>query len=308
MNQRIAISDVTLAGIVIIVWGSNFVVMKWGLDRMPALAICAWRFLLSFAPACFFYRFPKGQWRLLISFGGLTGIGQFGLLSIAMQGLISPGLASALVQTQAFFNVGLAALLLNERVKAGQALGCLIAAAGLLVVAFHSDASATAAGILLVLLAALSWASCNVLIRSCAYEGDLVAFMVWMSLFATLPLAALSVVFEGPDRLLLPFSAAGAEIWLIIGWQAYANTIFGYSVWNGLIRRYSLSRIAPLTLLVPLVAMALSALILDEQLPGWKLTAAALILLGVSAPYLMARFGVPGRLPSSSFHGKSRGS
>lgn len=285
MATRITTVHLTLAITVVGIWGANFIVMKWGLNRLPPLTFCTWRFLLSFFPACLFLPAPRGHWRLLIAFGTLTGLGQFGLLCLAMQSLISPGLASVVVQTQAFFNVGLAAVLLKEDIKGAQVMGCLVAGAGLVIIALHGGTSATGAGILLVLLAALSWAFCNVLVRRSGYDGDLVAFMVWASLFATMPLAGLALIFEGAGPLALPLSRPEPDIWLIIAWQAYANTIFGYAVWNGLIRSYTLSRIAPLTLLVPVVAMALAAVLLGEKLESWKAAAAVLILLGIAAPY-----------------------
>ena len=288
MNPRMSRPHLALATIVIFIWASNFVVMKWGLDRLPPLTLCAWRFALSFFPACLFLPAPARRWRLMLAFGMLTGLGQFGLLCIAMRSHISPGLASVVVQTQAFFNMGLAALVLGERIKVGQLTGCIISSTGLLLIAASAETSGTIAGIVLVLGAALSWALSNVILRACRYEGDFVAFMVWSSLFGAIPLAMLSVVFEGAGTILQPLTQPSVAIWLIISWQAFANSIFGYAVWNSLIYRYSLSTISPLTLLVPVLAMAFAVLFVDEQLPSWKLVAAALIVSGVAMPYCVS--------------------
>ena len=285
MNQRMSRPHLALATAVILIWASNFVVMRWGLDRLPPLALCAWRLALSFFPACLFLPAPNARWRLMLAFGVLTGLGQFGLLCIAMRSHISPGLASVVVQTQAFFNIGLAALVLGERIKVGQIAGCIVSAAGLALIAASAETSATIVGILLVLGAALSWALANVILRACHYNEDFVAFMVWSSLFGAIPLAALSVGFEGGATLLEPLTQPSLEIWLIIFWQAFANSIFGYAVWNSLIYRYSLSTISPLTLLVPVLAMALAVIFVDEQLQSWKLAAAALIVSGVAMPH-----------------------
>jgi O-acetylserine/cysteine efflux transporter len=287
MNPRMSRPHSALALAVIVIWGANFVVMKWGLDRLPPLALCAWRFFLSFVPACFFLPVPAGRWRLLTAVGVLTGLGQFGLLCIAMRGLISPGIASIVVQTQAFFTVALAAFLLRETVRPAQIIGCLIAATGLGIIAMNAGTSATLGGVALVLLAALSWAICNVLIKASAYSGDLVAFIVWSSLFAALALAGLSLIFEGAEPLMSPIMRPEGGVWMIFVWQAYANTIFGYAAWNTLIRKYSLSRIGPLTLLVPIVAMAFAALLIGEKLQSWKLLAGVLIISGVAAPFLV---------------------
>lgn len=261
-------------------------VMKWGLDRLPPLTLCTWRVFLSFFPACLLLSPPKAQWRLLLIVGGLMGVGQFGLLAIALQGQISPGLASVVVQTQAFFNVALAAVVLRERIEGAQVLGCLLAACGLAIIALKGGTTATTLGIALVLLSALSWAVCNLLMKRSGFSGDFVGFIAWSSLFATIPLAGLSLLTEGPTALLSPFLRPSLDVWLILAWQAYANNLFGYAVWNGLIRNYGLARIGPLTLLVPVIAIALSALLLGEELADWKLLAAGFIIAGVAAPYV----------------------
>lgn len=295
MTPRIPAAQLALAGLVVLIWGSNFIAVKWGLDRMEPLALCAWRFLFSFIPVCLFLRPPRGHMRLVIAFGILTGLGQFGLLFIAMEHFISPAMASVVVQAQAFFNVALAGVVLKERIRPAQVLGCVVAAAGLVVIGFCGGASATLIGVLLTLSAALSWAVANVIVRKCDYRGDLLNFMVWSSLFATLPLVALSLMLEGPKALLLPITHFDWNLAALIAWQAYANTVFSYAVWNALVRRFSLSRIAPLTLLIPVITIALAVVLLDERLAGWKIVSAALIITGIGLPYLLPPRAAPTR-------------
>lgn len=272
--------------LVILIWGSNFVVVKWGLDRMPPTSLGVWRFVLSFFPACLLLRLRQPRWGLMAVFGVITGVGQFGCLYFAMRGFISPGLASIVVQTQAFFNVGLAVLVLKERVRFAQILGCLLAGAGLTLIAVGAGSSATPIGIGLCLLSALSWASCNVLLRAKQFSGDLLPFLVWSSLFSAVPLMIIALLFEGREAVLFPLAHGDAVLWAIIGWQGFANTLFGYVIWNGLIRTYSLSRIGPLTLLVPVVALSLSVLLLGERLTSLEAAAATLIVAGVALPLL----------------------
>jgi O-acetylserine/cysteine efflux transporter len=285
MSSRITAPHLALAAVVIGIWGSNFVVVKWGLDRLPPLALCTWRVLLSFMPACFLLPPPATHWRLMVAFGSLMGVGQFGLLTVAIQGQISPGLASVVVQAQAFFNVALAAVVLREHIKGTQVLGCILGATGLGLIALKGGTGASGPGLVLVLLSALSWAVCNLLLKRSGFSGDLAGFITWSSLFATIPLAGLSLLTEGAEALVSPLSEPSSDVWLILAWQAYANNLFGYVVWNGLIRHYSLGRIGPLTLLIPVVGIGTSAILLGEELTGWKLAAAGFIIAGVAAPY-----------------------
>ncbi len=299
MNPQAPVPRLALTGMVILIWGSNFIAVKWGLDRTEPLALCAWRFLFSFFPACLILRPPSGHMRMVMAFGILTGLGQFGLLFIAIEHFISPAMASVVVQAQAFFNVALAGVVLKERIGPSQIVGGLIAAAGLVVIGQYGGASATLVGVLLTLSAGLAWAVCNVIVRKCDYRGDMLTFMVWTSLFAGLPLAALSLVLESPTALSAPLTDFDWNLVGLIAWQAYASTLFSYAAWNAIVRRYSLSRVAPLTLLVPVITIGLAVVLLDEQLAEWKILSAALIITGVGLPYLVQhRAGAANETPA----------
>src|SRR5512145_2509150 len=109
------LSHLLLAVAVVAVWGSNFVVIKWGLADLPPFLFATLRFALSAFPLLLFVRRPAVPWRTLAAFGLLLGPGQFGLLFLAMRADIAPGLASLAIQVQVFFTIGLAMLLGGER-------------------------------------------------------------------------------------------------------------------------------------------------------------------------------------------------
>src|SRR5687768_9183286 len=88
-----------LAIAVTAVWGTNFVVIRLGLDDLPPLLFAALRYTFALLPAALFLRRPDVPWRRLAAYGLLIGVGQFGLLFIAMERHISPGLASLVVQS-----------------------------------------------------------------------------------------------------------------------------------------------------------------------------------------------------------------
>ncbi|MBU2136678.1 MAG: EamA family transporter, partial [Alphaproteobacteria bacterium] len=111
------LTHLLLALAVVAVWGTNFVVIKQALTELPPLAFAALRFTFALLPAVFFLPRPKVPWRHLAAYGVLIGAGQFGLLYIAMNGEISPGLASLVVQVQVFFTIGLAMAATGERVR-----------------------------------------------------------------------------------------------------------------------------------------------------------------------------------------------
>src|SRR5262245_49685642 len=99
-------SHLLLALVVVAVWGTHFVVIKWGLQDFPPLTFAALRFLFVVLPMVFFLKRPAVPLWNLAAYGVLIGVGQFGMLYLAMTHWISPGLASLVVQVQAFFTIG----------------------------------------------------------------------------------------------------------------------------------------------------------------------------------------------------------
>ncbi len=281
-------SHLLLALSVVFIWGTNFVVIRWGLDGLPPFLFATLRFTLSALPWVFFIRRPAVPWRKLAAFGVFLGVGQFALMFLAMRADISPGLASLVVQVQVFFTIGLSLLTLGERVRGYQMIGLLLTVAGLTVIAAHLDATLTLKGLALVLAAAFFWACANMVAKSVG-RIDMLGFMVWTSLFAVPPLFTLSWWLEGQAVMAVSVMQAGANIWVCVVWQAVGNTLFGYGAWNWLLSRHPAATVTPLAMLVPVFGMAASALALGETLPLWKLAAGALVLCGLAVIVLWPR-------------------
>ncbi len=136
-----------------------------------------------------------------------------------MHGLITPGLASLVVQTQVFFTVILAAVISRERLRAYQMVALAIAFSGLLIIWQHTDATTTIIGLVLVLAAAMSWALSNIIVRATP-NVDMLAYVVWGSMFAPLPLFALSYVFEGWPAIQRGLANATTATWASVAWQS----------------------------------------------------------------------------------------
>ena len=269
-----------LALAVIAVWGTNFVIMKFALGRLPPLTVAALRFTFAAFPAVLFCKRPA-PWGNVAAYGLLIGVGQFGCIYVAMNGHISPGLASLVIQVQAFFTVGLAMALTGERVKGFQITALLLAAAGLGWLMLHANGEVTPLGLGLTLAAALGWAGGNIVSRR-AGQVNMVAYVVWSSLFAAPALTALAFGLEGGPTVVAAILGADAATWAAVLWQSLGNSLFGYAAWAWLLARYPAATISPLSLLVPVFGMGASAVVLHEALPGWKLQAAALVLAGLA--------------------------
>jgi O-acetylserine/cysteine efflux transporter len=290
LNSARALSPqhLALAVAVMVVWGSNFVVVKHALVVLPPLTLATLRFIAVLVPLAFFLKRPAASWGNLAAYGVLIGAGQFGALFVALRADVTPGLASLLMQSQVFFTIGLSMMLTGERVRGYQIAALLLAVAGVAIILMNTDGSITPLGLGLLLVAALGWAGGNMVSRA-AGTVDMLAYVVWASLFAIPPLLALTLVFEGWPAMAAGVRAAGPSTWAAVMWQAVGNTMFGYGVWGWLLARYPAATVAPMALMIPVFGMGASAWLLGEPMQDWKLIAAALVMSGLALGMLWPR-------------------
>lgn len=272
--------DIALLVLVAAVWGFNFVVIKIGIANFPPILFSALRFLFAALPLVFVLPRPAVPLRLILGIGLILGVVKFSLLFIGMDIGISAGLASLLLQSQAFFTVILAASIYGERPRPVQIAGILVALGGMAAIATTVDAGFTYTGLALVLAAGLSWAVSNILMKKVG-KVDMLALMVWVSLVPPIPLAIISLLTEGWDRDMAALSTLSWEGMGAVAYIAYATTVFGFGVWGYMIRKHGVSTVAPFSLLVPVFGMSSSALVLGESFGSARLAGAALVVCGL---------------------------
>ena len=281
LSPALPARDLLLGLLVTAVWGANFAVIKYGLHYFPPFFFAFPRFVLVFFPAALFVPKPDAPWSRLAAYGVLIGGGQFGMLFIAMQGHISPGLASLLMQTQAFFTIAMAIWTTSERVRAYQWVATAIAACGVALIIAKGGGEVSPLGLGLVLGASMSWALGNMIAKGLP-GANMLGLVVWSGLFATIPLGVLTLIFDGPARIASAVDHADPIGWAALIWQSAGNSLFGYAAWNWLLARHPTATIAPLSLLIPVFGIGAAAVLLGEALPLWKLGATLCILAGLS--------------------------
>ncbi len=279
---------VAIAVLVATIWGVNFVVIKVGLRDFPPLFFSALRFLAAAVPALWFVGRPKVAWKWVVAVALALGVAKFGLLFVGMAAGMPAGLSSLVLQSQVFFTVLFAAVLLRERPRPVQVLGMGVAAAGIVVIAIDYGVGSPLSAFLLVVLGAAAWGLANVATRH-ARPPDPINFIVWVSALAVLPLLGLSLVIEGPAADLaalrgLSWTGVGAILFI-----AWVSTLLGFGLWNLLLRTYEASAVVPFALLVPVAGMLSGRLLLDETITSVRLGAAALVISGMAATTLKRR-------------------
>lgn len=278
--------DGLLALLVVVVWGLNFVVIKVGLHNMPPLMLAGLRFLLVAFPAIFFVARPKIPLSLLLGYGLTISFGQFAFLFSAIKFGMPAGLASLVLQAQAFFTIVLGAFAFGERLHGKQLVGIALAVFGVLVLieASLNGQHVGMLGFMLTLAAALSWACGNIFNKKIMQHPSRPAVMslvVWSALIPVIPFFLASMLLDGPTLIVQSLVTIDMTTILSLVYLAFIATIVGYGIWGSLLGRYETWRVAPLSLLVPVVGLASAAVLLDETLTGLQLLGALLIMAGL---------------------------
>ncbi len=278
--------DGLLALLVVVVWGLNFVVIKVGLHNMPPLMLAGLRFLLVAFPAILFVARPKIPLSLLLGYGLTISFGQFAFLFSAIKFGMPAGLASLVLQAQAFFTIVLGAFAFGERLQGKQLVGIALAVFGVLVLieASLNGQHVGMLGFMLTLAAALSWASGNIFNKKIMQHTSRPAVMslvVWSALIPIAPFFLASLILDGSTQMIHSLVEIDMTTILSLVYLAFVATIVGYGIWGSLLGRYETWRVAPLSLLVPVVGLASAAVLLDETLTGLQLLGALLIMAGL---------------------------
>jgi O-acetylserine/cysteine efflux transporter len=277
-------ADLGLALMVVVAWGLNFVVMKTGLAHLPPMLLGALRFSLAAFPALLFVPRPELPFKFFLAYGLTASVGQFAFLFSAIAVGMPTGLASLVLQSQAFFTLVLAAVFLKEHWGGHQLAGLGLAGVGLALIGSAHGAHMPLLGFGLTLAAASMWASSNVVTRVIGARGPInqLGLVVWGSLVPPIPFALLSLWLEGPHRIADAMAQFNLLDLAALAYLAWVATLFGYGIWTRLLTRYPVNQVAPFSLLVPVVGLTTGWLVYGEALQAIHFAGAALLMAGLA--------------------------
>ncbi|HYI52620.1 MAG TPA: EamA family transporter [Microlunatus sp.] len=276
--------DRLLALLVAVCWGLNFPATALALQHFPPLFMVALRFALVALPTLLLVPRPQVRLRWLIGTGLGIGVLQFAFLYLGMAAGMPSGLASLVLQASAPFTVLLAGIFLAERISRRQVIGIVLAVAGLAGIAAHRGETAALLPVVLTLAGGLGWAIGNVCSRKAAAPNPF-HLTLWMSVVPPLPMLAVSLYVEGPQRIGQALSTAFTPQALpaVLGllYIVLVATLLGYGIWNTLLARYPSSSVAPFSMLVPIVGVLSSWALLGERIDGAEALAGLAVIGGV---------------------------
>jgi len=286
LKAHLAPRDLALTLAIVVLLGFSFVPIKVGLREIPPFALAAVRFFLAAVPLVFFIKRPRIPWRYIVAYGFAICVCQFGLLFLGIKLGMPAGLASLVIQCQVFFTIGLGIRFLGDHFQRHNLVGAAIATAGIVLLGGYklaSEPTGTLVGFLLVIVAAFAWSVGNVVAKRAAgeHQADMFGLVVWSSLVAPLPLAALSYALEGGPKAWHAVVSASALTWGCVLYLAWGATLTGFAVWARLMHRYPTALIAPFTLLMPVSGLASGVWLLGETLAPLQMAGVALVFAGL---------------------------
>jgi O-acetylserine/cysteine efflux transporter len=284
---------------VVVIWGLNFIFMKFALRDFTPFQMGAARYVFAVLPLIFFIKRPNLNVKWLLYYGLFQGVGQFGFLFVGLKLGMTAALASVLMQTQVFFTALIGFFLLGEKPSRSLQIGLFLAAMGLACFAMNYIApqtintpATTLFGLIFCVLGASMWAASNIVVRKAQQSlkkdtsFDAVAFLVWSSIVPILPFIVLTLLFDVEATRWRWLDASWGS-WVSIAFLGWVATIIAYALWTGLLKRHPANRVAPFSLGVPVVGITAGMVVLGEQITNWQWGGITLVV----AALLMVMFG-----------------
>ncbi len=279
--------DVGLAVLVAAIWGLAFVASRIALDEFSPELMTTLRFAIAAVP-CLFVRKPDISWPLLVAISFTLFLGQFLAQAYGIAHGVPVGLTSVIVQSQALFTIGFAALAFRELPTPMQTAGIGIATAGLLMICGTVGYDFSAGAFAVLMICPISFAIGNLLLRR-AQDVRMFDLFAWLCLTAAVPLTGLTLIVNGPQpawHALSHMSPTGLVCMLALGG---VSTSIAYWLWGRLLRDYRAAQVVPFALLVPFVGAAASSIVFGETFGPLRLAGMVTVVGGIAIMLLSKR-------------------
>ena len=238
----------------------------------------AFRFTLTALVLVWFARIPYGNLRHIFIIAIVGAAIQYSLTFTGLKGL-EAGTAALIVQLEVPFLVLLGTFLLGETPSQRKWVGIGISFCGVAVMTQQDELSGSLEAIILVIAGCFTWALGQVMIRKLK-EIEGMQVTAWIAVFAAPQLFFMSAIFE--EGQIEAIRNANALVWGTVLYLGLVMTAFGYFLWNTLIRRHDVSRVAPFLLLLPFFSVIGGILLLGEQPTLAKFAGGFIIIVGVA--------------------------
>lgn len=285
-RQWITLSLLTL------VWGLNWPIMKFGVTSFPPLTFRSLSMLiglpvlgLALVLMKIPFRIPRSHWRELFTLAVFNMFIWHVLVILALP-MLSSGRAAILGYTMPIFSAIWGVIWFNAPLRARQWLGVAAAGIGVLLLLWNelSHLSGQPVGVLMVLVAASTWAYGTQRLRHTPMAVPTLTIAFWMTSMTTVLLTVLACVFE-QDRWQMP---AESTQWAIL-YNALGVFAFAQAAWLTLARGLPPVASTLSVMFIPVLGVFTGAWLLDEVLHWQDWTAVVLMVVAIASVLWPAR-------------------
>jgi O-acetylserine/cysteine efflux transporter len=258
-------------------WGVSLPLTRWAVQDVPPIFFAGLRFMfLGLCLIPFLRPFPK-QFGLVFLIAMCIGGVHFALLFLALQA--SPASAVAIVGQLGLPMVTvLSVIFLQEKVRWRRILGMSLAFVGVVIIIYRPGSFTLEVGLIFVLASAFIGAVGTIIMKRIDPMPAL-TLQAWVGVLSFLPLFLLSALIE--KNQIPSFVGGGPKLWAALAFTVLVVSVFGHSAYYQLLKRYEVTLLAPLTLLTPIVAVAIGIIVLGEPVSPNLLVGGGLTLAGV---------------------------
>ncbi|QIQ22049.1 DMT family transporter [Zophobihabitans entericus] len=272
-----SLSSYFLALVVVITWAYNNIAVKLGGVEIPPICLVTLRFVVVAILVVPFTRVSKEQLKVVVLLAFTFGLMHFSLLFVSLQ-YAEVGISAILTQLGTPFAILMACVFLKEKIKLKQIIGIFISFVGVVTLA-GSPSMPPIPIIILLLGSALGWAVTNVIIKQKAANIPPLTLTAWVS-FISIPVVGFtSFIFESGQ--LEALQKASWNGWFAVFYSAIGSSIFAYSIWYWLLKKYPINQVIPFSLLSPVFSVLFGILLLNEQVNIFKIIGSLLVIGGI---------------------------
>jgi O-acetylserine/cysteine efflux transporter len=264
-----------LAAILCVIWGLMFVIQRLALEVAPPLWVAAGRASVGALVLVPFAGSLRSLSRRGLGIAFVLGLtNQFAFLGLQVAGLrtVEAGPAAALIYLQPVLVVLASGPFLGERLTPRRLAGALLGFAGVAVVGLHQSATASAAGVLLLLAGAVSWTA-GAIVTS-ATDEPIVALVVGQHFVGAPLLVTLAALTE-------PFPALSTKFAACVVFAGVFGSAFAWMLWSTLMQRGEAGMVSTWLFAVPMLAAVLGVVLLGEPMSVALALGIALVAVAV---------------------------
>jgi drug/metabolite transporter (DMT)-like permease len=269
--------------LLVLFWSSTFSVVKVGLDYSPPVLFAGIRSIVGglaiVVVAVLWGGRPdlRRDWGAYAMLSMLNVVLFMGLQTFAIM-LLPSGTAAVLIYLQPILTGLLAWLVLGESLSAAKLAGLMLGFSGIVAV---SVGGFSPVGVVFAVVSAFAWALGTVYFKRVQDQDPMLWAVALSFFFGGIVLTALGLVIESPAEISVSRGFIASLLY-----SGLVGTGLAWSLWLGLVRAGEASRVAAYVFFVPLVSVAIGALVLDERLSASLLIGAVLVVSGI---YLVNR-------------------